>query len=1359
MALFAQTQTKTVTFNSTPTSCRTCSGVCINSFSETWSVDHATLFGSGIMNGSWHDGWLDACPATPSDQTNIVYGVDFFCGASNDPLPGTPFPTACSGNLGLSLSGSSGRDTVNFQLQVNTAAFAMQVPQIIHFCVDNGLNSCDPSILSVIPLFDVSYTPDQSADLGPCTQCEAQAGAPINVMTGNVWIAQRDDSLPGLGGGLQLARIWNSTWDSNAPPIKAGIFGDGWTSTYEERLQSQTGGGFKYWSSSGAAWVFSFNSSTGVYTLTVPADVRAALTFDAVLNQYTLTMKDGGKRVFDANGRLLNLLDRNGNKTALAYDGSGRPSTVTDATGRSLTFSYSDPNNVNQVTAIVDAAGTVANYVYSPGAVLSSVRYADGSGFNFTSDASALITGVTDVNGKTIETHTYDSFRRGLTSDRANGVDHVSMQYNGVNASVLTDSNGNTTSYSPAFIKGKHYVSSVAGPGCASCGAVPGASYAYDTNANRTSSTDALGHATTYTYDGNANVTSTSLNVGGVPVNWSYTYNSFGEVLTATDPLGNVTTNTYDVNGNLLTTTTPSPGGKTAGSSTSFAYDSKGELTQVIDPLGHITKLTYTAAGLVGAITDPLNNVTSFQYDARGNRTAVTDALNHQTTFQYDSRNRLIKITKPDQGIVSYVYDARGRRVSVTDENSKTTQYAYDDADRLVSVTDANGAVTQYAYDNEGNLTGIKDPRLHTTSFSYDSQRRLTQTTFPSTKAETYAYDAASNLTSKTDRKGQVINYSYDELGRLTKQQYPDATSVVYTYDAASRLTQMQDPTGTYSLMYDNLSRLTQASTIYSFLAGKTFAVSYSYDAGSNRLGLTDPNGSSTSYTFDGLNRLASLKDFKRNSFTFSYDALGRTTTLARPNGVSSTYQYDAVSNLLSVLHQNGTATLDGALYAYDPAGNRIAKTNKLNNVTSNLVYDNLYQLTGVTQGTSAMESYTYDAVGNRLSAIGGLSYSYNASNELLAAGPASYTYDDNGNTLTKTDSSGTTAYAWDFENRLKSVTLPSGTSVTFKYDPLGRRIQKGGSIFVYDGANLIQESDQAGNLVARYIQGPGLDQPLAVYRGAASEFYDADGLGSITSLTTTSGSVNQSYIFDAFGNTSSTTGTFIQPFQYTGREWDAETGLYYYRARYYDPAAARFLSEDPIGFEDGINVYSYAGNNPVNFSDPSGLCSRTPCSVGVPLDSELRKVVDTMLGETSRNTAIGTNQYGDDQHGHVVGNQEGEVITEDVLNLEAYLIASTIINRANARQASWTNEVTRPKQYAGYSRTGKHLIEAMGSDNGSDLCTQLLRALTALNQASHNPEPGLTDFKAVVQGKFVRLRKGARRVAGTDFQYTGATW
>jgi RHS repeat-associated protein len=170
------------------------------------------------------------------------------------------------------------------------------------------------------------------------------------------------------------------------------------------------------------------------------------------------------------------------------------------------------------------------------------------------------------------------------------------------------------------------------------------------------------------------------------------------------------------------------------------------------------------------------------------------------------------------------------------------------------------------------------------------------------------------------------------------------------------------------------------------------------------------------------------------------------------------------------------------------------------------------------------------------------------------------------------------------------AVRLPGGSTTTFKYDPFGRRIQKGSSIYVYDGSNLIQESDSAGNLIARYIHGPGIDAPLAGYRGSTSEFYEADALGSITSFTNTSGVINQTYVYDSFGNTSSTTGTFVQPFRYAGREFDTETGLLYYRARFYDPAIGRFISEDPVGFVAGGNFYAYVLNRPTNFRDPSGM-------------------------------------------------------------------------------------------------------------------------------------------------------------------------
>jgi RHS repeat-associated protein len=521
---------------------------------------------------------------------------------------------------------------------------------------------------------------------------------------------------------------------------------------------------------------------------------------------------------------------------------------------------------------------------------------------------------------------------------------------------------------------------------------------------------------------------------------------------------------------------------------------------------------------------------------------------------------------------------------------SKNT-YAYDDADRLTSVTDAALNVTHYAYDLENNLSSITDAAQHTTSFVYDAFGRVTQTAFPSTLTENYVYDGASNLTSKVDRKNQTILYVYDALNRLTHKGYPDATGVDYVYDLAGKIQQVTDPTGSYGFAYDNMGRLIGTTTQYSFLPGITYSNAYGYDAASNRTSFTAPDGSTNTYAYDTLGRLTALTDSGAGQFTMGYDSLSRRTQMTRPNGVTTSYGYDPVSHLQSLLHKLGVNTLDGATYAYDAAGNRTSKTNQLNSAVSNYGYDNIYQLTGVTQGATSTEAYSFDPVGSRLGSLSIPNYTYNSSNEVTAAGSTSYTYDNNGNTITKTDGTGTTTYTWDFDNRLTSVHPPNQITVTFKYDPFGRRIQKAGSVFVYDGANLIQEADAGGNLVARYVFGSATDEPLAAYRGDTWEFYQADGLGSITSLSTSAGTVSDSFTYDSFGKVTSTTGGFTQPFRYTGREWDAETGLYYYRARYYDSQIGRFLSEDPLMFSSGgVNFYNYVSNNSTNLVDPLGL-------------------------------------------------------------------------------------------------------------------------------------------------------------------------
>jgi len=324
--------------------------------------------------------------------------------------------------------------------------------------------------------------------------------------------------------------------------------------------------------------------------------------------------------------------------------------------------------------------------------------------------------------------------------------------------------------------------------------------------------------------------------------------------------------------------------------------------------------------------------------------------------------------------------------------------------------------------------------------------------------------------------------------------------------------------------------------------------------------------------------------------------ALSRRTQFARPNGIVTNYAYDSVSRLLSVLHQSGGSTVDGASYGYDYAGNRTSKTNYLNNITEGYTYDLIYQFTQVAQGLSTTESYSYDAVGNRLSSLSVPTYNYNSSNELTSNSLGSYTYDANGNTLS--DAQGR-SFTWDFENRLTQATNPGVGTTSFRYDPFGRRIQKSGPLgttnYLYDGLRDIEEVDGSGTVVVRYTQSKRVDEPLSEVRQSTASYYEQDGLGSVTSLSNTSGALANTYTYDSFGKLTASTGTMANSFQYAGREFDQDSGIYYNRARYLDQSVGRFVSADPIHFRGGVNFYAYVRNNPAGLIDPLGYQGCSP--------------------------------------------------------------------------------------------------------------------------------------------------------------------
>ena len=260
------------------------------------------------------------------------------------------------------------------------------------------------------------------------------------------------------------------------------------------------------------------------------------------------------------------------------------------------------------------------------------------------------------------------------------------------------------------------------------------------------------------------------------------------------------------------------------------------------------------------------------------------------------------------------------------------------------------------------------------------------------------------------------------------------------------------------------------------------------------------------------------------------------------------------------------------------------------------------------------METFTYDGVGNRLRRDGETQDStFNANNQLVDDKVYRYRYDLNGNLIERQHkaNSGRTIYDWDRENRLiQIIEYSNGTDVSkrvsYRYDGTGRRIEKkvrglAGQAetvrYVYDKEDIILEYNNLGETTASYLHGPGIDEPLSMNRNNTNYYYHQDGLNSVVMLTDASGTPVQQYAYNAYGSpfVYGQSGSLLtdsvlveNPYLYTGREYDRESELYYYRARYYNPEMGRFLSEDSTGI-DGFNLYLYAKNNPANYVDPSG--------------------------------------------------------------------------------------------------------------------------------------------------------------------------
>lgn len=422
-----------------------------------------------------------------------------------------------------------------------------------------------------------------------------------------------------------------------------------------------------------------------------------------------------------------------------------------------------------------------------------------------------------------------------------------------------------------------------------------------------------------------------------------------------------------------------------------------------------------------------------------------------------------------------------------------------------------------------------------------------------------------------------------------------DNTSTTYAYDAMGKLLTATNSNATLTFAYDTLGR------VKSFTDGRlNKTITYEYDKNDSRTKMIDAEGRITKYAYNPLNLLTSITNPSGKIFNFTYDALGRKTGLTYPNGINAAYAYDPASQLTELANKLSATQITKNAYTYDVVGNRVTNTDLAG--AHNYQYDTTYQLINATHPTIT-EAFTYDKNGNRKTETKGttaINYTHTAGNRIQTKDGETYTHDKNGNIISDLTSAGTTTYTYDYENRLIGAVMPDGTIAEYKYDPFGRRIEKAVTAsgattitrYLYDGFNILAEYDENNNLKTKYTHNIGIDDPLAMERSGNIYYYHKDALGSITAIIDESGNIVQQYKYDSFGNiTYIKDSTFIQPYTFTGREFDPETGLMFYRSRTFNPKLGTFIQEDPIGFAAGdVNLFRYVGNSPQNWIDPFGL-------------------------------------------------------------------------------------------------------------------------------------------------------------------------